>query len=306
MKKAMILLGVLAIFATACDDYRDDYLPDDSVYLRSADATLIMEYSVYDAVNRIGVIKAGKGFEGCSVTLAIDNSLVGDYNYENSTDYVPLPKSLYNASAIDGKTLTFAAKDTRAMVDIVWDPAEMVAEMSSTPDKYVIPICIKSATVDIQEAKKVLLVRPIMATLAPRATANPVTCKENNTATVKLGLVLSAPIDTKDVTVKLAFSPRAFTEGGKDYAAAPNGSVKLRKESAVIPAGVSEIDFQVDLDMNGVTADYVGGDITITGVEVRKTSNTDKARADESADEVINFLPVTVNSMAILVKKTKQ
>lgn len=306
MMKKIILLGFAALCLAACHDYRDDYMVPDSVYLRSADATLIMEYSVYDAVNRVGVIKAGKGFDACSVTLAIDNSLVGDYNYENGTDYVPLPKSLYNASAIDGKTLTFAASDTRALVDIVWDPAEMVAEMSSTPDKYVIPIYIKSASIDIQEAKRLLLVRPIMATLAPRAASNPVTCKENSTATVKLGLVLSTPIDTKDVTVKLAFTPRAFSAGGKDYAAAPAGSVTLRKESVVIPAGVSEIDFQVDLDMNGVAVDYVGGDIAITGVEVRKTSNLDKARADESDTEVLTFLPVTQNTMAVLVTRTKK
>ena len=106
--------------------------------------------------------------------------------------------------------------------------------------------------------------------------------------------------------MKLAFTPRAFSAGGKDYAAAPAGSVRLRKDSAVIPAGVSEIDFHVDLDMTGVTVDHVGGDITITGVEVRKTSNLDKARADESADEVLTFLPVTNPTMAVLVTRTKK
>ena len=306
MMKKILLLGFAALCLSACHDYREDYLVPDSVYLRSADETLVMEYSVYDAVNRIGVIKAGKGFDACSVTLAIDNSLVGDYNYDNGTDYVPLPKALYNAAEIDGKVVKFGKDDARVQVDIKWDPAEMVAEMSGTPDKYVIPIYIKDASIDIQDAKRLLLVRPIMATLAPRAASNPVTCKEGSTATVKLGLVLSSPIDTKDVTVKLAFSPRAFSAGGKDYAAAPEGSVKLRKDSAVIPAGVSEIDFQVDLDMTGVTVDYVGGDITITGVEVRKTSNPDKARVDESADEVLTILPVTNPTMAVLVTRTKK
>ncbi len=306
MKKTIFSICALALCLTACEDYRDKYIVDDSVYLRSADETLVVEYSVYDAVNRIGVIKAGKGFESCSVELGIDNSLVGDYNYENGTDFVPLPKSLYNASEIDGKIFTIAANEARVMVEVKWDPAEMVSEMSSTPDKYVIPVYIKNASVGIQDAKRLLLVRPIMATLAPRALSNPVTCKESSTATVKLGLVLSSAINTKDVTVKLAFTPRAFTSGGKDYAAAPAGSVTLRKESVVIPAGVSEIDFQVDLDMNGVTDDYLGGDITITDVEIRKTSNADKARADESDDEVLKIMPVTSPSMAVLVARTKK
>ena len=306
MKKTIFSICALALFLTACEDYRDKYIVDDSVYLRSADETLVVEYSVYDAVNRIGVIKAGKGFESSTVELGIDNSLVGDYNYENGTDYVPLPKSLYNASEIDGKKFIIGANEARVMVEVKWDPAEMVAEMSSTTDKYVIPVYIKSASVEIQEAKKMVLVRPIMATLAPRAASNPVTCKENSTASVKLGLVLSSPIDTKDVTVKLSFAPRAFSAGGKDYASAPAGSVKLHSDSVVIPAGVSEIDFLVDLDMNGVTDDYVGGDIYITGVEVRKTSNPDKARADESAEEVLDIMPVTSPSMAVLVARTKK
>ena len=306
MKKTIFILGALALCLTACHDYRDEYMVKDSVYLRSGDETLVEEYSVYDAVNRIGVVKAGKGFSSCSVELGIDNSLVGDYNYDNHTDYVPLPKSLYNASEIDGKSVTIGKDDVRAMVEVKWDPAAMVAEMSSTPDKYVIPIYIKSASIDIQEAKSLLLVRPILSTLAPRAENNPVTCRENNTATVKLGLVLSAPIDTKDVTVKLAFTPKALTVGGKNYAAAPAGSVALRKESVVIPSGVSEFDFQVDLDMNGIEAgnDLFSGEIAIMGVEVRKTSNADKARADESADEVLTLMPVTMDKMNVLVTRT--
>lgn len=306
MKKALYILGAFALCLTACQDYRDDYMVEDSVYLRSADETLVAEYSVYDAVNRIGVIKAGKGFSSCTVELGVDNSLVGDYNYEHGTDYVPLPKSLYNASEIDGKKFIIGANEARVMVEVKWDPAEMVAEMSSTPDKYVIPVYIKSASIDVQEAKSLVLVRPILSTLAVRDLNNPVTCKENNTATVKLGLILSSAIQTKDVTVKLAFTPKAMTVGGNSYEAAPAGAVALRKESVVIPSGVSELDFQVDLDMNGIPNgnDLFSGEIAITGVEVRKTSNLDKARADESADEVLTIMPVTSDKMNVLVTRT--
>lgn len=306
MKKTIFSICALALCLTACEDYRDKYIVDDSVYLRSADETLVVEYSVYDAVNRIGVIKAGKGFESSTVELGIDNSLVGDYNYENGTDYVPLPKSFYNASELDGLTVKFGKDEARKMVDIKWEPSAMVAEMSSTPDKYVIPVYIKSASIDVQEAKSLVLVRPILSTLAVRDLNNPVTCKENSTATVKLGLILSSAIQTKDVTVKLAFTPKAMTVGGNNYEAAPAGAVALRKESVVIPAGVSELDFQVDLDMNGIPNgnDLFSGEIAITGVEVRKTSNLDKARADESADEVLTIMPVTSDKMNVLVTRT--
>ena len=306
MKKIILLLGAAALCLAACEDYRDEYITPDSVYLRSADDSLMVSYSVYDAVNRIGVIKSGKGTKDCTVTLSIDNSLVGDYNYDHNANYVPLPKSLYNAADLDGMVVKMGADDARAMVEVKWTPADMVAEMTASPDKYVIPIRIKSATISVNEAKRILLVKPVMATVGPRALSNSVSCKQNSTATVKLGLVLSEQVDTKDVTVKLAFTPRAFTAGGIDYAAAPAGSVALRKDSVVIPSGDTEVDFQVDLDMKGVTADYIGGDIVITGVELRKTANADKARADESADEVLTIMPVSNPSMALLVKKSKK
>lgn len=306
MKKTIFTLAFAALCLASCHDYRDDYMVADSVYLRSADETLVAEYTVYDRINRIGVIKAGKGLTSCSVELEVDNSLVGDYNYDHGTSYVPLPRSLYNVDEINGKKITFGKDDARVMVDVVWDPAAMVAEYSTSSDDYVIPIRIKDASIDIQEAKRLLLVRPVMATLAPRAARNPVTCKEDSRAAVKLGLVLSSAISVKDVDVTLAFTPKALTYGGKDYVAAPDGSVTLRKSVVTISAGVSEMDFVVDLDMAGVTSDYLGGTISITGVQVRKSSDPDKARPDDSDTEVFDFLPVTSSSMDILVTRTKK
>ena len=306
MKKIILLLGAAALCLAACEDYRDEYITPDSVYLRSADDSLMVSYSVYDAVNRIGVIKSGKGAKDCTVTLAIDNSVVGDYNHDHHTNYVPLPKALYNAKELDGMVIKMGAEDVRAMVEVKWNPADMVDEMTSSPDRFVIPICIKSASISVNEAKKILLVKPVMATVGPSKLANSMSCKQNSTATVRVGLVLSEPVETKDITVKLAFSPRAFTAGGNDYAAAPAGSVTLRKNSVVIPSGNTEVDVQVDLDMTGVTSDYIGGDIVITGVELRKTTNADKARADESADDVLTIMPVTNPSMALLIKKSKK
>ena len=71
-------------------------------------------------------------------------------------------------------------------------------------------------------------------------------------------------------------------------------------------AVADELDFQVDLDMNGIPNgnDLFSGEIAITGVEVRKTSNLDKARADESADEVLTIMPVTADKMNVLVTRT--
>ncbi len=307
MRKTIILTAAAVAALTACHDYRNDFMVEDSVYLRSADESLVEEFTVYDATNRIGVIKAGRGSEDCTVELGVDNDLVGDYNYERGTDFVPLPKAFYNRDEIEGKKVTIGKDDVRAKVDITWDSRELVLEMNATPDKYVIPVYIKSASIDIQEEKRLVLVRPILSTASVRDVNNPVTCRENSMATVKVGVTLSSAIKTKDVTLNLSFAPAELTDSkGNVFTSAPSGSIKLVKESVTIPAGDVEADVEVELDMAGVPdgTDRIGGTVTITGCEVKKTSNVDKARSDDDGT-VITYMPVKTPVMNILATKTK-
>ena len=306
MRKTIILTAATVTLLSACHDFKNDYMVEDSVYLRSGDETLVEEFTVYDATNRIGVIKAGRGFEDCTVELGVDNDLVGDYNYENGTDYVPLPKTYYNRDEIDGKKITIAKDDVRAKVDITWDSRELALEMNSTPDKYVIPVFIKSANIEIQEAKRLLLVRPVLSVASVLHENQTATCRENSMATVKATVTLSEAISTKDVTLHLSFAPATIDYGGKQYVSAPAGSISLRKDSVTIPAGNLEADVEVDLDMAPVAdgTDYIGGKITITGCEVVKTSNRDKARSDDDGTPS-TFMPIKTATTNILVTKTK-
>lgn len=298
MKYKYILSIVLAgACLSACHDFRNDYMVNDTVYMRSETDALIQDFSVYDAQFRIGVIKAGKGLSPSTVEIGIaPTDSVLAYNERHSTGYLPLPKSLYNADEIDGTVLNFTAGEARQKVDVKWDPRAMVTKMTTETDAFVIPVFIRKADLAVSTTKYMVLVRPVLSTLSVRALDNPMTCKEESVATAKVGVKLDHAIPNHNVIVKFHFDPAATTVNGIDYVAAPAGSVTLPSGEATIKAGDIETDIEVAMDMNkvGLDVSHIAGIIKIDAVEV-VTENGN-----------LDFMPVTEDEMVVRVTKTKK
>lgn len=299
MKKIFryILLSVLGVTVlSACHDFRDDYMVEDTVYLRSGADDLIQDYTVYDDMVRIGVIKAGKGRSTSTVELGIaSNDMLFEYNEAHSTEYVALSKSRYNADEIEGKVVTFGLDESRVKVDIKWDPFDMVSLMTTEKDNFVIPIYIKKSNLKINESRDLVLVHPVLSTLSVRETDNPMTCKDGGTFTGKVGVKLDYAIPGHDVKVKLSFTPKAATVNGINYVPAPAGSVTLVSDEAVIKAGDFETDIEVDLDMSGVASDMK----TMSGVV-----KIESAEVVVEGGKNLEFIPITQNEMTVRVTKT--
>ena len=295
--KYLLIAATALVCITACHDYRDDYMVEDTVYLRSATDALVQDYSVYDALFRFGVIKSGKGRTGDNVTIGIaPTDSVLKYNERHSTNFVPLSKSLYNAEEIDNKVLEFAQNDARIKVDVKWDPAAMVSKMTAETDNFVIPVFIKKASLAVSKTKYMVLIHPVLSTIGVREADNAMTCKALSTFTGKIGVVLDNPISTHDVKVKLSYTPAAATVNGLDYAAAPAGAINLVSDEAVIKAGNTEVDIEVDLDMNKVAegVDRVAGKVKIESVTV------------VTADGGLDIMPIRSDEMVVRVTKTKK
>lgn len=298
MKIRYIIIAALALASlSACHDFRDDYMVSDTVYLRSATDALVQDFSVYDALFRFGVIKSGKGRAGDQVIIGIaPTDSVVKYNERHSTNYLPLSKTLYNAEEIDNKVLTFDPSDARVKVDVKWDPAGMVAKMTSEVDNFVIPVYIKGSNLDISKTKYMLLIHPVLSTIGVREADNPMTCKVGSTFTGKIGVVLDNPISSHDVKVKLSYTPSATTVNGLNYVAAPEGAIKLVSDEVTIKAGLNEVDIEVDLDMSKVPdgTDRVAGKVKIESVTV------------VTADGGLGIMPVRSREMVVRVTKTKK
>ncbi|MBR1872846.1 MAG: DUF1735 domain-containing protein [Bacteroidales bacterium] len=295
-----IFLAALAGLTLAgCHDFKDDYMVPDTVYLRSASDLTIQDYSVYDATSLIGVIKAGKGRTAALVTLGVaPTDTVLAYNERNSTNYLPLSKSLYNADELDGMVLGFSASEARKQVPVKWDPKGMVDKMMAETDDYVIPVYIKESSLDISDSKYLLLIHPVLSTLDVRSADNGMTCKSGATfVSREAGLKLDRALSRHDVKVKLSFAPKAVTVNGIDYEAAPVGSIELAKDEVTIKAGDQEVDIELNLSMASsivpTATTYISGEIKIESVTIVVDGGDD-----------IDFMPVLTDKMVVRVRKT--
>lgn len=299
MKIRYIIIAALALVSfSACHDFRDDFMVEDTVYLRSATDALVQDYSVYDALFRFGLIKSGKGRSADNVTIGIaPTDSVLKYNERHGTNYLPLSKSLYNAEEIDNKVLTFSQDDARIKVDVKWDPQMMVDKMTTETDDFVIPVYIKKASLAISKTKYMVLIHPVLSTIGVREDAVFMTCQEGSTSTELVGVVLDHSIPNHDVRVKLSFIPEAITVGEYSYVAAPEGSIKLVNDEVTIKAGLTEVDIEVDLDMSKVSygVDRVAGKIKIESVTVVT-----------GEDGGLGIMPVTSREISVRVAKTKK
>ncbi len=301
MKLRYLIISALALVCiAACHDYRDEYMVEDTVYLRSATDALVQDYSVYDALFRFGVIKSGKGRTGDQVTIGIaPTDSVVKYNERHSTNYLPLSKTLYNSEDIDNKVLTFDPADARIKVDVKWDPKAMVDKMTTEIDNFVIPVYIKKASLAISKTKYMVLIHPVLSKIGVKQDDYSFGCK--TTSTGKVGVTLDNPIPGHDVKVKLTYTPSATTAkdaSGKDvsYVAAPEGAIKLLSDEVTIKAGLNEVDVELDIDMTKVPdgTDHIAGKVKIESVTVV----TDGGGLD--------FMPVTSREMVVRVTRTKK
>lgn len=291
-----VLVAAMALMCS-CEDFRDSHMVEDTIYLRSESADLIQDYSVFDALFRIGVIKAGKGRTPATVELGIapaDTVLV--YNQRHNTDYIPLSRSLYNSEAIDGNVISFSAAESRVKVDVEWDPQAMVNKMLSEKDNFVIPVYIKNASLKVSDSKYLLLIHPVLSSVTVSAPDYSVSCQAGGRTTCKVGVKIDNAISGHDVKIKLNYTPKVVLANGINYVEAPAGSIKLVKEEVIIPAGAQEISVAVDLDMAGIadSISHIAGEISIVEAEVVIENGKN-----------IDFIPVLNDKMILRVIKTR-
>jgi hypothetical protein len=98
------------------------------------------------------------------VTVAVDNSLVDEYNHENNTNYVVLPSE---ALVIENTTLTIP-DGSRVSADTtkvsLTDNADILASLNAT-DGYIIPIRMTSVDGNAKAAKSVTSISYLTVTV---------------------------------------------------------------------------------------------------------------------------------------------
>ena len=162
MKKNIIIasLAVLSAFATSsCEDKRADNLTPIKVYLPNSGVNNTILYNLGESVTyRLGIYKSGAMNGTAQVkTIVLSESDLKIYNSENSTNYQLIPTTCYS---VTNQVLNFDSEDRTLFVDVLFNPSALVTLDGFKNGNYVLPVQIASATVDINEDKKISLLKP--------------------------------------------------------------------------------------------------------------------------------------------------
>lgn len=163
--KRHILIASLAILSafvtTSCEDKRADNLTPTKVYFPNSDVNNAILYNVGEpVVYKLGVYKSGAMTTAAQVeTVILTESELKTLNTENNTNYQLIPASCY---AVENLKLNFSPEDRTCYIDILFNPSDLISLAEFEDGNYILPIQIVSASVDINESKKISLLKPLV------------------------------------------------------------------------------------------------------------------------------------------------
>lgn len=144
-----LILTVLLIMTSCNQDYLNEYMVDDKIYLNEAGLITPAVFNWGTYTQDVYVIKGGKGFQGAQVKLVIDETLLADYNTANGTSYKLMPEECY---ALKEAQLSFGKEDYRKTFKIDFNP-EAILKLESE-SLYALPCRMEILNNSIEAAEE--------------------------------------------------------------------------------------------------------------------------------------------------------
>ena len=149
---AITLFLTLGITSCIKDD-RDNFLPDESVYLLKSS---LCEVKYSEGRYYVILIKSGKGLSPCDVTIKMDEEALNEYNIVNDMDLVSLPENVFTLSET---SVHFSEGDFRKTVEVTWEPAALSALLNIS--EYAIPLTLECRGLEAVSGKSTIIIQPI-------------------------------------------------------------------------------------------------------------------------------------------------
>ena len=267
MKKNIIIasLAVLSAFATtSCEDKRADNLTPIKVYLPNSGVNNAILYNLGDsAIYRLGIYKSGAMNGTAQVkTVVLSESDLKIYNSENSTNYQLIPAACYS---VTNQVLNFASEDRTLFVDVLFNPSALVALDGFENGNYVLPVQIASATVDINEDKKISLLKPevkepLVYLKSTGFSSN--VMDDSGAESVEVEIPIAVDFNNEwdlicDFTIETALIEAYNKEHGTAFELLPAESYTLDKQ-VTIAAGTQTVSAKVKVERSKLTyGDYI-------------------------------------------------
>ena len=245
--KKVYFLSVLALslcMAHSCEDYRDDYLLGNTVYIRP-DATPVRNCSVYSPVQEFGVIRSGALKDGGEVRLGTSATLLVKYNIASGTKYGNMPSSQFS---LGNDVLDFGSDDACLLSTVSWDADALAARIASSKDDLVIPLSIVDAQLPVVQDRNLLIIRPVIPSYSMSVSSVRVSLQQGdkNPRQGSATIVLDYPLSDRELTLGLTHDPSLAS--GFRGSAAPDGFFTLTSSTVTFKAGETSADFTFSID----------------------------------------------------------
>lgn len=149
---AIALFLILGMSSCIKDD-RNNFLPDESVYLLKSS---LCEVKSSEGRYNVILIKSGKGLSSCDVTIKVDEDALSEYNILNDTALSSLPENVFTLSET---SVHFSKGDFRKEVGVTWEPAALSALLNI--GEYAIPLTLECRGLEAVSGKSTIIIRPI-------------------------------------------------------------------------------------------------------------------------------------------------
>lgn len=145
-----LVLTVLLMMTSCNQDYLDEYMVDDKIYLNEAGLKTPAVFNWGTYTHDLYVIKGGKGFQGAQVKLVIDETLLADYNSANGTSYEIMPQECYELKEAQ---ISFGKEDYRKSFKIDFNP-ETILNLGNETSQYALPCRMEILNNSIEAAEE--------------------------------------------------------------------------------------------------------------------------------------------------------
>ncbi len=157
MKNTFKILALVALTALAASCFKDDrnnFLPDESIYLLNEKELVSIDVAA-DSIDVV-VVKSGKGLSECDVTIALDTEALAAYNEANDEEFESLADNVFTISET---SVHFSKEDFRKIIRVKWDSRAVSALLTLKP--YVIPLSIQAEPLEVKEGRSTIIIQPV-------------------------------------------------------------------------------------------------------------------------------------------------
>lgn len=300
------LLAACVAGLSSCESDIDNYMVDDTMGLINGGLVEAEVYTGLDDPYKVYAIKAGKGFQSATVSIAVDDQVLADYNATAATQLSALPSDCYSITV---STLQFGKDDYKKPFEISWN-RERLAEVLAENANVAIPLHMTvSEGINVDENRLSTLIKPSLETpkveLSKYGLVTGLMPTRRSAVEEDVYMEVKANfIAQQDIDYKFTIDPTLVTEyneaHGTEYKVLPEDAYRFDLEGWSIKKYMSNSRFKFTVVRTALIPED-GPSLFGTYVLPIRLSSLSSSNIDEEK----SYIMYTVDVVASQIDKTK-